>query len=362
MRALVLWGSPTSANLGVRVLGEGAQAVLDRAGFTDVVQYNFGDIGPGFEIGRRNLLKELVKPGPITHWLSGFDIVFDTGSGDSFADIYGQQRLQHLCMFRKLAIKANVTTVLGPQTVGPFDSMLGRSVARWSLMGVSAVMTRDARSDQAVKHLAPSTTRLSSTDLVFALPPVNDAVRSGVLVNVSGLLWNPNKHVDYRVYQRTMMDYLGMLSDRGVSHALLAHVHGSQNQLDDDSHAVSSLLSRGFDVESHFPSNLTSARELIGAYEVVVGARMHACLNALSLGVPSLALAYSRKFAPLMQDIGWSHVRDLKSGPSASQLLEHTMQLVDAREEAARVAVYARSRLDSSLEKLSETVLKVNHE
>ena len=34
---------------------------------------------------------------------------------------------------------------------------------------------------------------------------------------------------------------------------------------------------------------------------------MHACLNALSTGVPAIAMAYSRKFAPLFDVIGWPY-------------------------------------------------------
>jgi polysaccharide pyruvyl transferase WcaK-like protein len=40
---------------------------------------------------------------------------------------------------------------------------------------------------------------------------------------------------------------------------------------------------------------------------------MHACLNALSGGVPAVPLAYSRKFAPLLAQLGWTYGVDLRT-------------------------------------------------
>jgi hypothetical protein len=45
------------------------------------------------------------------------------------------------------------------------------------------------------------------------------------------------------------------------------------------------------------PPDLDDARSIIAGSRVLVGARMHACLNALSTGVPAIAMSYSRKFA-----------------------------------------------------------------
>ena len=52
---------------------------------------------------------------------------------------------------------------------------------------------------------------------------------------------------------------------------------------------------------------------MLAGASLVVGSRMHACLNALSVGTPAVPLAYSRKFAPLMADLGWEHVIDLRA-------------------------------------------------
>ena len=41
--------------------------------------------------------------------------------------------------------------------------------------------------------------------------------------------------------------------------------------------------------------------------------RMDACLNSRSVGTPAIPLAYSRKFAPLLADLGWTRCVDLRN-------------------------------------------------
>jgi colanic acid/amylovoran biosynthesis protein len=43
---------------------------------------------------------------------------------------------------------------------------------------------------------------------------------------------------------------------------------------------------------------------LIGQCDFFIGSRMHACIAALSQGVPAVGLAYSRKFLGVLRSIG----------------------------------------------------------
>jgi polysaccharide pyruvyl transferase WcaK-like protein len=53
--------------------------------------------------------------------------------------------------------------------------------------------------------------------------------------------------------------------------------------------------------EDHGPSVL---KGLIGSCDAVVAARMHAAIAGLSLGIPTIAVAWSHKYRGLMQDVG----------------------------------------------------------
>ena len=74
---------------------------------------------------------------------------------------------------------------------------------------------------------------------------------------------------------------------------------------DNDVPAIRELAAElGGDVEIVLPQDLDEVRAVTASAAVVVGSRMHACLNALSTGTPAVPLAYSRKFDPLLRDLG----------------------------------------------------------
>jgi polysaccharide pyruvyl transferase WcaK-like protein len=105
------------------------------------------------------------------------------------------------------------------------------------------------------------------------------------------------------------------------------------------------------------PTGLDEVRSVLASKRLVVGARMHACLNALSLGVPTLPWAYSRKFAPLLSDIGWDWVVDLRSDRVAHRSLDMTSALLaTGDDEAARARSRAHARLDGMRQLLADLV------
>ena len=74
------------------------------------------------------------------------------------------------------------------------------------------------------------------------------------------------------------------------------------------------------------PADLNEARDHLARSKVVVGSRMHACLNALSVGTPAIAWGYSRKFGPLFRDFGWQYAIDIRSYPD---VLGETLKSID---------------------------------
>ena len=52
------------------------------------------------------------------------------------------------------------------------------------------------------------------------------------------------------------------------------------------------------------PLKADQTKYVIGLCDVFVGARMHACIAALSQGIPAIGIAYSRKFAGVFETFG----------------------------------------------------------
>lgn len=354
-RVLVLWADGESPNLGVQVLGAGAASVA-RSAWGQHVTVNLQDFAgtqTGVGMGIKAIAKEFFgRKRNIRDFLRGHQFVLDTGAGDSFTDIYGFKRMLTIFIIQRWCLKEGVPLVLLPQTIGPFDSIFGRLLARRQLSRLSLVMTRDPRSAEISTQLGRAP-EVASSDLVFALPQVKAGASYDVLLNVSGLLWNPNRHVDYANYRQAVRSFIELLNAQGRHVTLLAHVvDGSPG--DDDSAAINDLVDdASLTVTALIPESLVEARRVIAGANLVVGARMHACLNALSMGVPSIPWAYSRKFEPLLAQLGWNHIVDLKTTHSASEATAAILAVTSKEEletDAAEVAAAGRAALSRTVE------------
>lgn len=316
MRVLILWADDRSSNLGVRALAQGSAALVERAHpGSEVVHLHYGSGTSPTPVGDwRRLLRSRVDPRePLLPWLGGFDLAVDTRAGDSFADIYGMKRLVTQSLLAELTAEAGTPVVLGPQTIGPFGARRAQQIGRWSMRRAASVMARDSISAAYADGLGRPVDVLT-TDVVFALGrPVVERSRD-VVLNVSGLLWAPNPHVDSAAYRDVVLGVARGLLARGRRVTLLAHVLDSPVADNDVPavHEVARLLDSPA-VDVCVPASLEEVREVTASAALVVGSRMHACLNALSTGTPAIPLAYSRKFDPLLQDLGWRHTIDLRT-------------------------------------------------
>lgn len=315
-QVLVLWADDRSANLGVRALGAGVAALVERAWPDAQVAYlHHGGAAPVKLGDQRGLAAELVVPRKgWVEWLRQFDVVVDTRSGDSFADIYGLGRHLSMGLVAEAVRRARRPYVLAPQTIGAFGTRRGRVLARRTLAIADLTMARDSASAQVAAGLGRPVDVLT-TDVVFALgQPVPDGTRD-VLLNISGLLWQPGPHVDHRRYREAVTAVYRDLRGAGREVGLLAHVLPTPGHrlLDDDLPAVQAFAEHvGHDGEIITPTSLDHVRSVIASADLVVGSRMHACLNALSVGTATVPLAYSGKFAPLLHDLGWPGSIDLR--------------------------------------------------
>lgn len=349
MKGLILWAEPASSNLGVRALAEGTQRLLETTfGDVEVAFQGFGQGDAPVRIGQPSaqLRRLTVRHSELVDWVRTFDIVVDTRAGDSFADIYGVRRLVVMSLMSEVVARAGVPLVLGPQTIGPFGTRRGRFLARRSLRSARVAMARDPQSaEQASRTGRP--VDVLTTDVVFALEAAPASGRRDVVINPSGLLWNDgNPHVNAAAYRLLLRELCRSLLEQGRKLSLLAHVLDSP--LSDNDVPVVELLAAEFgdEVEVLVPEDLKQARSFLSSAEVVIGSRMHACLNALSVGRPAIPLAYSRKFDPLLRNIGWENTVDLRA---AGDHVTNILEAIDDPDLVSRVGE-VQSRAEHLLE------------
>jgi polysaccharide pyruvyl transferase WcaK-like protein len=358
MRVLVLWADDASPNLGVRVLAQGTSSLV-RSVWPDaeIDVQNYGSRIAPVRLGspRDVLVERLSHRHGLREWVRQYDLVVDTRSGDSFADIYGLKRLVQMSTFAEFVRGCGVPLVLGPQTIGPFGSRRGRVLARRSMRTAVSVMARDSSSAAYADSLGrPVDVR--TTDVVFALPVPERTDDHDVVLNVSGLLWHGSPHVDPRAYRSTVVDLYRGLLQRGRRVTLLAHVLDGPTADNDVTAAQEFAAAVGGSPEIVVPAALHDARAAVAGARVVLGSRMHACLNALSVGTPAVPLAYSRKFEPLLADLGWSPNVDLRSAPDPAA---SALALVDAAEAMTAGLPAVRARAEELLEPAAKALRRV---
>lgn len=339
----MLWADRRSTNLGVQALAEGTSSLLSGiwAGVDVRLQsYGEGDSPRSFDsrllFGLNASRTKATRA--VEEWIESFDVVVDTGAGDSFADIYGLRRLFEMSSVRAAVTRTGVPLVMGAQTVGPFTKRIGREMGRRSVSGAALVVARESASqDYARAELGLSP--ILGTDVAFAVSQDSVPKTRNILVNVSGLLWEKNDHVDSSVYQSRVVSLLRGLNAAGHEVALLSHVIDSALADNDRFATEAAAVAAGVDAEILAPKDLADVRKMIASSQLVIGSRMHACLNALSQGVPTIPWAYSRKFAPLMADLNWESVFDLreKNDPVPGTLLAAESLLRSGAELAQRV-------------------------
>lgn len=356
-RVLVLWADDSSTNLGVRALAAGTEALVRRAwGEVEVAYLTYGRRDVPMRVGDpKAVARELVtgRRG-LGRWMAGFDVVVDSRAGDSFSDIYGLRRHVTMSLLAEVAHRAGVPVVMGPQTLGPFESRRAALLARRSLATARLVLARDLESVDRAERIGRRGV-VPSTDVVFALDRPGAGPRHDVLLNVSGLLWHPNPHVDHRRYQKTMTEVVRGLEGQGRRVSLLAHVLDSPER-DNDVPALTALAGQlGGAIELEVPTDLDDVRRTLAGAAVVLGARMHACLNALSVGTPAVALAYSDKFRPLLDDLGWRATIDLRrAGSPVEEVLSTVSEEERLRVEVTRTVETAHVRLRRAEDALRE--------
>ncbi|MFC1888627.1 polysaccharide pyruvyl transferase family protein [Thermodesulfobacteriota bacterium] len=324
-----------------------------------------------------SLRKRIYRMNPWLKCLKKADFVGDISGGDSFSDIYGLHRLLLGTLPSLIAILMRKDLVLLPQTYGPYKSAIARIVARFILSRAHRIYSRDTQSITIVRDLlgkqAEKKAIVSCPDVAFSLmirEPANLAIdpqlssQDGqVLVgfNVSGLLYiggytRKNMFGLRCDYPELVRHLLARLLDIAGIHVLLVpHTFGSAPQ--DDQGAcrraweavVPEVKDRVHLLTGEYDQNEIKA--IIGRCDFFIGSRMHACIAALSQGIPSIGLAYSRKFLGVFDMVGMSNmVLDMRQ-MSAEELIERCLSQFEERqtvtESLSRSVADISSRLKS---------------
>lgn len=305
------------------------------------------------------------------HWWSGNDRLrriagarahFSIAGGDSFSDIYGLRRFAYVVLPQILVLLMQRPLVQLPQTYGPFRTGFARTVTRWILRRSHTVFSRDEAGVLTVRQLmgthAPTVQVVPDIGLAMSPQPLPGPLQTEVAtlrtrgpvigLNISSLLYmggysGTNMFGLREDFPRLIDDLVaGLVSEPGVQVLLVPHVCGGPLSQEDETRLCEKLLptfqSRFGKQPVYFNHSLNhrQTKTLIGQCDIFIGARMHACVAAVSQGVPAVCLAYSGKFSGVMAPLGpAARVVDLRTA-DAGEILQAALDVFRNRANLRR--------------------------
>ena len=296
------------------------------------------------------------------------DVVIDISGGDSFADIYGKPRLRRIFAMKFLTHLARRPLVVAPQTIGPFQRPASRLLARMTLNRSALVATRDELSVGAARDLGVRVPVITASDVAMRLPYAAPPPHEGpprVGLNVSGLLMGGGYtgrnefglRMDYPALIRGLIRHFQSHPD-GCELHLVAHVFpDTPRPMREDDYAAAEALAAEFPGVVLAPrfTSPSAAKGYIAGMDFFMGARMHACIAALSSGVAVAPMAYSRKFAGLFDAIGYPHTLDCTTLP-AEDMQRRIIALYEDRTQLTADAKAAHARALTRLQQYEDAL------
>jgi colanic acid/amylovoran biosynthesis protein len=393
----LLWHSLRHPNLGVDALTRANLSIIETAARGAGVNPHYILLGhvfapgrdsafPEVEIGCAPSLKNLIRRRS-QFWsdVGSCDVIFDIGEGDSFADIYGVRRYLQQLISKIVVLTHGVPLVLSPQTIGPFSLPWTRFLAVRVMKACRRVFARDYLSAMELTRLHITHNVAEFTDVAFRLPfdrpqrPEGSNIRVGI--NVSALLYHrgyTGKNelgltLDYATLIKRLIEAFSVRDNIElifVPHVLDLELSNqskiprrSEHTLDasasEDDHVVSRCLASMYPVVTVAPKFTTStqAKSFIAGLDFLVAGRMHACIGALSSGVPVVPISYSRKFTGLFGGLGYEWYVDARK-ESTECAVEFVLRAFDQREviklEAQRSAAKSLALLEAYEKAIAE--------
>lgn len=254
------------------------------------------------------------------------DIVISHTAGDCLSDrkVYAY----HLIAMSEylVPILLNKPIILSPQTIEPFNTQVGRLIAKWIFKNVQICCVREKNSFNYLKDEMKIDTKkiILLPDLAFAFQPsanddINNALKENRININTSQLWigislrhlvkenyvSVFKHQEYVKCMAKVIDYLIEKYNASiiiVPHAGMKKPYKHLKQVTDEVINRVSHKEKVYSIEKkEYPAEVLKG--IIGRCNLFIGAFMHANIAALSMCVPTVGLSYGWKFEGIMESV-----------------------------------------------------------
>lgn len=330
------------------------------------------------------LREKIIHGNSCLHELEQADLIGDIRGGDSFSDIYGLRGFVMASLPVIIVILLGKKLVLLPQTHGPFNAFWAKKIGCFIVSHAYRVCSRDLAGIDYIKELigAQGTKNpvLFCPDVAFKLdsikpenidiqPSLDQKMISPLIgINVNGLMYNGgyteknmfSLKVDYKILVRNLIEKLLQETDARI--LLIPHTFGLSGSINSDPDAslkVLSLLKSKYGNRMHMvvsEHDQSGMKGVIGLCDFFIGSRMHACIAGLSQCIPTIGIAYSKKFLGVFDSIGSGNTvldaRTLDEATIIKKVLYAYQKRDELRKSIEGNITEAQRRIDSVFKKL----------
>lgn len=243
------------------------------------------------------------------------DIVVDI-SGDSISEVTGFNGTIYHFLHLWLALALNKPTIIYAQSVGPFKFTM--SIARILLNKVDLITLRGRTSYDYLQKIGINKPPMYLVaDLAFLMEPAPAGeidrifsrykIEGGYFVGLSVSHKMATEYMLYDEYVELMAKITDHITEKlYVTAIFIPHVTGPKN---DDDRIVATDIYRILHnkdgvkliVDDYTPQEM---KGIIGRCDLFIGSRMHACIGALSMCVPTVNISYHHKSNDIMAMFG----------------------------------------------------------
>jgi len=243
--------------------------------------------------------------------LSSSDVIINFNYGDLFTDCYYGRKIWYLMVISNiLLILAKKPLIVFPQSIGPFHGVLNKFIATKLLKSSKVIMPREEYSKKIlinVLGIDPGKILLTP-DIAFLLKAVSRSRIKEILKseNVSvdvpkpvvGFVFNPYLK---EIVLKNLIDIITFVESTLNGTVILIPHTVSQNETYDGGkyNCLVGRLLQDYGCDNVFSLtreySASELKGLIGFCDAIITFPTHAAIAALSIGVPTIALAYSHK-------------------------------------------------------------------
>ena len=318
--------------------------------------------------------------------IANADFVGDIRGGDSFSDIYGVMNFIIGSMPSIITLFMRKKLVLLPQTYGPYDSKIAQVIAAFILKHAYVVLSRDREGIDVVKKILKKNDNgkqvIFCPDVAFALdsfvpknsdfcpfaktetdPPI-------IGLNINGLLYNGGYtrdnmfklKFDYKLFVHQLSKCI--VEKTNANLLLVPHTFAPGGHVESDPDACAEVLkihSGSYRDRIHMirgEYDQHAIKGIIGFCDFFIGSRMHACIAALSQGIPTVGIAYSRKFKGVFDAIEVGQMVIDARVTDADETIKKILFMYENREQ---METALKSRVKIAKDQLLYTFQKLLH-